>query len=60
MNSDTAKIAGYGALAVMFCVALALTPDKPETWGGVLGLFSMVAGGGSAIKGAVKYALRLP
>ena len=48
------KMMALGCLAVMFCVALVLGYDDPQIWGTILGLFSLVVGGGAAIKNALK------
>jgi len=53
------KITGMCCLAIMFCVSLALGYDDPEIWGSILGLVSLVLGGGSEIKKAIKHILRI-
>jgi len=48
------KITGLCCLTVMFCVALLLNHDDPQIWGTILGLFSLLVGGGQVILNALK------
>ena len=57
--SDGVKIMALGCLTVCFCVSLALGYDEPKIWGTILGLFSLIVGGGTAGKNAVKHILRI-
>ena len=56
--NDAVRITGLLCLTVCFCVAVVTALDKPETWGGVLGLFALVLGQND-IKSAVKYVFRV-
>ena len=56
--TDAVKVMALGCLTVCLCVTLALGYDDPEIWGSILGLMSLVLGGGSA-KNAVKHVLRI-
>jgi len=52
------RITGLCCLTVCLCVALLLTPDKPEVWGGILGLMGLALGQND-VKSAVKYVFRI-
>jgi len=54
MNIDAIKIVGLCCLTVMFCVSLILDYSDPEIWGTILGLFSLLIGGGTVIKNAFR------
>ena len=56
--NDAVRIAGLCCLTVCFCVALLLTPDKAEVWGGILGLMGLALGQND-IKNAIKYVFRI-
>ena len=57
--NDPVKITGLCCLTVCFCVALVLGYDTPQVWGSILGLMSLIVGGGGAAKNAVKHILRI-
>jgi len=56
--SDGVKITALCCLTLCLILTLAMGYDAPEIWGSILGLMSLVLGGGSA-KNAVKHVLRI-
>jgi len=60
MNPETGvKIIERVCIAIIFVLTVIYLTDYPQIWGPVLGLLSLIYGGGSIIKGAVKYMLRI-
>lgn len=53
------KIVSIITLGVIFAITAIFMPNNPQIWGSVLGLLSLVLGGGSAIKGVTKYVFRI-
>ena len=56
--NDAVRITGLCCLTVCLCVALLLTPDKAEVWGGILGLMGLALGEG-AVRSAAGYVFRI-
>jgi len=57
--SDAVKVAGLCCLAVMFSVALALGYEDIKILGSIIGLFSLIVGGGSVVERVVRHVLRI-
>ena len=50
MNDNAVKITSIVCLSVILVITAIYMPDKSQIWGSVLGLLSLVMGGGSALK----------
>ena len=57
--SDGVKITALCCLTLCLILTLAMGYNDPEIWGSILGLMSLVLGGGTAGKNAVKHVLRI-
>ena len=60
MSDDAkVKITAIICLAVILAIVIIYARDEPQIWGSTLGLLSLVIGGGTAGKNAVKHVLRI-
>jgi len=60
MNPETGvKIIERVCIAIIFVITVIYLTDYPQIWGPVLGLLSLIFGGGSVIKSTVKHILRI-
>jgi len=50
MNDNAVKITSIVCLSVILAITAIYMPDESQIWGSVLGLLSLVMGGGSALK----------
>jgi hypothetical protein len=50
MNFNPEKITAIVCLSVILAITAIFMPDESQIWGSVLGLLSLVLGGGSALK----------
>lgn len=59
MTEGTRKVAII-CLGLLIAFTLYFLPDSPQIWGTLMGLMSLVLGGGAVIKNTVKHILRIP
>ena len=60
MSDDAkVKITAIICLGVILAIVIIFARDEPQIWGSVLALLSLVIGGGTAGKNAIKHVLRI-
>lgn len=54
MSDNTVKVISIICLSVILAVTAILMPDESQIWGAVLGLLSLVLGGGAVVKSMLR------
>lgn len=54
MKDNTVKVVSIICLSVILAITAIYMPDESQIWGSVLGLLSLVLGGGAAIKSMLR------